>query len=706
MQNVAITPATVQRLLLAAAAIFGASPAFGAEPQQPTGGVAVDRAVPGSGDDSHPASGSDAAGEEGERDGAPAPAYRSTVSARRFVPGEATGAPQEVVGEEARRLPLIDDDLLRSLHLVPGVQADDYSARFALRGGERDEVEVVLDGVPVFDPFHLQDYGGAISSIDLGLVETARLLADGFPARYGDRTGGVLEVTTRSGRAGHSAVAGFDLLNAHAQALGPLGDGDYLVSLRRGYIDLFLEAWAADVGFRPSYWDAFAKVSQDLGARDTVTVQGLWATDTNTITRDAPKPDLASRYTNGTAWARWERRLPRGARVTGALAWGQAERDRQEGSWGWDRRQVRQLLGQQEWRVALGPRAGLLSWGARLRWSEGDYDYRLDRATDLTHAVTRELVADTRVYGAQTSLFVQHDAQPLPWLRTTLGVRASHLQGVDSFSPAPRVAVAVLPVRRLTLRAAWGLYYQPVLPHDLPVHAGVTTLQLPEMAEHRVAGALWRPGPWLHLRAETYWRTSRRLVGYVPDLGKEERVFTRPDEAVARGVEVEARGFPLGGRLGWLVGYSLARADEWASGGPHNPRSSDVRHALTAGLDADLGRLGRLSVAYRYHSGLPYTPAAGLGTPAPGQPPQVIYGAANSARLPAFHSLDARLTREWLWPGWALRGYLQVVNATLRANVEEVVNDVVGGPDGTWQIRTTRGEYFPILPTLGAEVQW
>lgn len=685
MQTVATACIPVQRWLSAVALLLLAAPAGAESPP----GAAEPPGPPAQPADSE------------------ADPYHSTVSARRFVAGEATSFPQEVVGQEARLLPLLDDDLLRSLHLIPGVQADDYSARFSLRGGERDEVEVRLDGVPLFDPFHLQDYGGAISSVDLGLVESVRLLADGFPARYGDRTGGVLEVNTRRGHAGHEAMAGFDLLNAHAQALGPLGDGEYLVSLRRGYIDLFLAAWADDVGFRPAYWDAFAKVGQQLSVRDTLTVYGLWAVDDNEILRHGTSPDLNSRYTNGQAWTRWVRRLPRGGSVTAALSWGEATRDRSEGSRGWDKRAVRHVMGQQEWRVPLGPRAGLLSWGARLRWSEGDYDYRLAAATDLTRGVTEEIVSDVRVDGLQSSLFVQHDAQPLRWLQTTVGVRAEHQQGVEGFHPAPRVSVALLPLRRLSLRVAWGLYHQAVVPHDLPVHAGVQALRQPERAEHRVLGALWRPGPWLHLRAEGYWRRTSGLVGYVPDLSDEEQVYTSPDEAEARGVEVEARGFPLGGKLGWLLGYGLGRSEEWIRGGSRTPRAADVRHSLTAGLDADLGWLGRLSVAYRFRTGLPYTPATGLTLgAAPADTPSLLYGPTNSSRLPTFHSLDARLTKEWRWPDWALRGYLQVVNATLRTNVEEVVNELRQDADGAWVLARHGEPYFPILPTLGLEAQW
>jgi hypothetical protein len=106
-------------------------------------------------------------------------------------------------------------------------------------------------------------------------VETTTLLGDGFPARYGDRTGGVIEVRTKDPGVRHEGSAGFDLLNAHAFARGPPGErGGYLGAARRGYTDLFLDAWAPDAGFRPSYYDLFGKVEQRAGERDEVALYG------------------------------------------------------------------------------------------------------------------------------------------------------------------------------------------------------------------------------------------------------------------------------------------------------------------------------------------------------------------------------------------------------------------------------------------------
>ncbi|MDY0058532.1 MAG: TonB-dependent receptor [Myxococcota bacterium] len=633
------------------------------------------------------------------------PAFRTTVSARRFRPEEATRFPQEIDGEEARRLPLIDGDLYRSLHLVPGVVADDFTARFSLRGGKAEDLLTLIDGVPLFDPFHLQDYGGAISVIGLDLVATTRLLGDGFPVRYGDRLGGVVEVTTRTPGSEHEGLVGVDLLNARLLLQGPLGAGGYLVAARRGYIDLFLKAWAPDLGFLPAYWDLFAKVEQRLSSRDRLVFAGFAAVDTNQQLRDAPAADLDSRYTNGGAWVTWQRQLAPGAQVDSVVSVGRATRDRREGQAGWDLRTVGQVLAQQDWSVRLGsPAAGTLSLGERLRFSLGEYDYHATDLVVLNHPELRALGVQTSAAGLQASGYLQHDASPRPWLQTTLGFRLDGQQGVDALNPSPRVALALLPHPTLTLRAAWGLYAQPVLPHELPVEVGLGAPREAEQAAHQVLGLLWRPGPWLHLRLEGYRRSYEHLIGVLPDFGREERLLFLPTGGEARGVEVELRGFARGGRVGWLVGYSLAEALEWGLDRTPVPRPDDRTHALTGGLDLDLGRVGRLSLVYRFHSGQPYTPAVAVRQE--GGAPQLVFGTTASRRLPDFHSLDARLSRDWQFAHWVLGAYLQVMNATWRDNVSEYVHRAVRQADGSYAVARTAEGYFPILPTFGLEGRW
>ena len=119
------------------------------------------------------------------------------VTPGKFTVQGGTDASLSLSKEGLDLFPLIDNDVFRAAHIFPGVTSNDFSARFNLRGGEKYEIIVRLDGMELFEPYHLQDFGGAVSIIDLGVIRRADLLMGGFPAEYGDKMSGVFDITTK-----------------------------------------------------------------------------------------------------------------------------------------------------------------------------------------------------------------------------------------------------------------------------------------------------------------------------------------------------------------------------------------------------------------------------------------------------------------------------------------------------------------------------
>ena len=119
------------------------------------------------------------------------------VTPGKFTVQSGTDASLSLSKEGLDLFPLIDNDVFRAAHIFPGVTSNDFSARFNLRGGEKDEIVVRLDGMELFEPYHLQDFGGAISIIDLGVIHRADLFMGGFPAEYGDKMSGAYSISQR-----------------------------------------------------------------------------------------------------------------------------------------------------------------------------------------------------------------------------------------------------------------------------------------------------------------------------------------------------------------------------------------------------------------------------------------------------------------------------------------------------------------------------
>ncbi|MDA0334949.1 MAG: carboxypeptidase regulatory-like domain-containing protein [bacterium] len=129
------------------------------------------------------------------------PLREMTITPGRFaIMGDVSGARQTLSEAEIQSIPQFGEDIFRAVARLPGVVGSDFSARFTVRGGEQDEVLVRVDGVELFDPFHLKDIeGGALSIVDVALIEGVELLTGGYPAEYGDRLSGVFDVQTHTG---------------------------------------------------------------------------------------------------------------------------------------------------------------------------------------------------------------------------------------------------------------------------------------------------------------------------------------------------------------------------------------------------------------------------------------------------------------------------------------------------------------------------
>jgi len=129
-----------------------------------------------------------------------------------------------------------------------------------VRGGEHDQVLVLLDVLELNDPFHLKEInGGGLSIVDVSLIDGVELLTGGFPAEYGDRRSGVFNIKSARPPSSHRWGAGVGLMNIRVFARGSSARGNWMVSIRRGYLDVVLDLMGEENAPRLTYCDALAK---------------------------------------------------------------------------------------------------------------------------------------------------------------------------------------------------------------------------------------------------------------------------------------------------------------------------------------------------------------------------------------------------------------------------------------------------------------
>ncbi len=632
--------------------------------------------------------------------------------------------------EDIFALPHLGDDIYRAFSILPGVTGEEVSARFSVRGGRTDEVLMLLDRVELYEPFHLKDYGSALSIVTPKALAEVNLMTGGFPAEYGDRMSGVLDMTTvEVDRL--ETLLGLSLLTAEVGSTGTYaGDrGQWFASARRGQLDLALQFLGQDQ--QPKYWDAFAKTSYQLAPEHRLGLHALYSDDSLDFFNLDPGQDIEdylTSYNNTYLWITHQGIVgPRlFADTTASL--GRVDRDRramevdleeeaEEGA-GFtliDKRSLEALGIKQDWNFQATDRH-YLKWGFDVRRLSTDYDYFNQRNLDDPLAGVRfeprtgttSFVADLR--SRQYSAYFSDRFRPIDDLTVELGLRYDEHTLTDDADFSPRVNLVYSLGSASMLRLAWGYFYQSQRPYELQVEDGVRILNPAERTEQRVIGferTFGKRSDHL-LRVEAYQRRIKgplaryenifQPVEIFPEI-EPDRVLFEPESSESHGLELFVRG-KVRENLDWWASYAYSRVTDRIDGADV-PRRIDQPHAFSFDLNYRAGKHWNLNLAWRYHRGWPITPvSAGMEIDDEGEEePAAILGPFNTDRLPDYHRLDLRASREWSTRRGELVFFIEVQNVYNRKNVAGYDPDFEFDDDGS--ILIANEIWGEILPSFG-----
>ena len=190
-----------------------------------------------------------------------------------------------------------ETDLFRTLQLLPGVSSSsDFSSSLVVRGGSPDENLIYLDGIEVYNPYHL---GGVFSTFNAEAISDAEFLIGGFPAQYGNRISSVLNITTKEGNSKKGLLfkkQGFgkywdvsnvqgdvSILSSKILAEGPIKNGSWMWSIRRTYLDQVAKMyyWAKDepMNWKYYFWDSQGKLTYDISPKSRLTFSSFYGRD-------------------------------------------------------------------------------------------------------------------------------------------------------------------------------------------------------------------------------------------------------------------------------------------------------------------------------------------------------------------------------------------------------------------------------------------
>jgi hypothetical protein len=240
----------------------------------------------------------------------------------------------------------------------------------------------------------------------------------------------------------------------------------------------------------------------------------------------------------------------------------------------------------------------------------------------------------------------------------------------------------------------------------LPVEDGVKTVSRAEQATHYVFGMEYSPTHNFLIRAEGYYNGFSNLAGRPREFGRQSHIFFSPESGKARGIDLFMT-HALSHRLTWTVGYAYAIAEEKIEDETIF-RPYDRRHSFTLNSNHQLTPTWHLYLSWRFHTGEPTTPLIhkAVRSPAVGIACERQFGDTRSERLPAYHSLDFRITKQNPYKEWEMSWYFQILNLYNHTNVDHYAFSEIQDEKTQAIIGCDIEEepLFPIVPTLGITV--
>lgn len=178
-----------------------------------------------------------------------------------------------------------EPDLFRSLQWLPGIsKAGFINGGMVIRGGAPDQNLYLIDGAPVYHPWHAFRL---ISTFQTETFKDIRLYRSAFPAEYGGRLSAVLDAQLKDGSLDRPrATAALSLLSGRFVIESPItSKSSFMISGRRSYIDKL-------IGRRHAVAEA--------GIRDTLrTGYFFWDWSAKATYRPTPRSRVSFSYYNG-----------------------------------------------------------------------------------------------------------------------------------------------------------------------------------------------------------------------------------------------------------------------------------------------------------------------------------------------------------------------------------------------------------------------
>lgn len=505
-------------------------------------------------------------------------------------------------------LSLSSNNLFSQLWILPGITGIPSAEDFTVDGGSTDENQILLDGVPIIHPGHMNHQfaifnGDAIKSI---------VFHKGFfPTKLAGRLSSVTEINLKDGnKQEHHQRLNLDMPSASIMAEGPIVKHklSYMLSARRSWLDLFDDLLSEEQRMNHATYDYNAKFSFYPSDKTSISALVYGSMD------DFRLPD---EYNTKHSIASWNNQIYKlsshtvlNNRFSCATSLHYTSYTNQS------------IFGNDDNEDSKPLKTGItcLNAATELNYkAENIYNARLGLSYVRQHYCLSSLSPEHKQIHEpiqQFSVFYNNNIQIRSNLHAQIGV---HFVGylpkhsTKYYSIQPRLAISFMPKKEDMIFLCFSkmeqfYHYIRLEELTLPTDFRMPSIKgyKPRTSEHYEVG-------WKHFFRKSYfsisayYKTRRNLLALRPELILGEEDWSN-FLLVGNGESCGIKLYTYGDWKKWMLqaSYTLSRSREWFAQYKHMgkvPSLYDVPHQLGCALTYRFNNSSSLSLGGRLHSG-------------------------------------------------------------------------------------------------------
>ncbi len=628
--------------------------------------------------------------------------------------------------EEVRRAPGSAGDISRIVMSLPSVaKVNDQSNNLIVRGGSPTENGFYVDNIEIPNINHFPTQGtsgGSLGLINVDFIQDVSFHSGGFGSTYGNRLSSIMDITFREGNKNEfDGQLDLNFSGFGGVIEGPLSDkGSFLLSVRRSYLDLLVDAIDIGTTVAPSYGDIQGKITYDIDMKNKLSLLVVSGDDHNDPDRETAiendmiyygKQDI---YQN-TVGINWRR------------LWGKTGYSNTSVSYTAEKFEEKlketntdlPILNNNTLSSSIKVRnvnhikfnaIHSAEIGFEFKRIIDDYNSYYFPFTDALGDSVPGMKLGEKLRANRIGAFASYSVKPFKKLTTTFGARADYFSYNEKTTVAPRFSFSYKFDENTTLNGSAGIYYQDIPLLLMAQSEGNKDLSVPSSV-HYILGIERLLTENTKFTLELYHKDYKNFPIDPSDasLFLIDEIFYRSGffyshanlnssgEAYSQGIEATVQK-KLAQDFYGLVSASYFRTKYKGGDDKWRNRVFDNRVIFSLQGGYKPNDNWEFSVRWIYAGGTPYTPFD-LAKSKEKKRGILDGSRINESRYPDYHSLNVRFDRRFFFANSNLVFYLSVWNAYGNKNIATYFwNEKENKKDKIYQ--------WPLLPIFGLEYEF